>query len=262
MRILTWNINGIRSAAKKGLWDRIDAIAPDVACFQEIRAHPEVLTEDLRSRAGWHVEWHPAKKPGYAGTGAWCRTEFAIEARGMGGGRAADDEGRILVSRCSGIRIVNTYLPSGSAGPHRQAIKDRWLPRFARWIAPMARSRVPTILCGDLNIAHTPRDIYYAKSNEKNSGFLPHEREWIGDLIASGWRDLVREDAGDRDGPYTWWSNRGQARALDRGWRIDYILANRAAHRLVTGVAVHREASLGISDHAPITVDLDTRPVH
>jgi exodeoxyribonuclease-3 len=116
---------------------------------------------------------------------------------------------------------------------------------------------VPTIICGDLNIAHTPRDIFYAKANEGTSGFLPHERKWMGDLLASGWHDVVREEAGERDGPYTWWSNRGQARALDRGWRIDYILCNKAARKLVTGVAVHREESLGISDHAPVSVDLD-----
>lgn len=254
MRIITWNINGIRAASKKGMWKRLDALKPDVVCFQEIRAHPDILTEDLRTREGWHTEWHPAQKAGYAGTAAWSREKSKVEGRGIGD---ADEEGRVLVSRIGGVRIVNTYLPSGSAGEHRQKIKDAWMPVFGAWTAQYARSKVPTIICGDLNIAHTPRDIFYAKSNEKNSGFLPHERTWITELFASGWHDVVREESGERDGPYTWWSNRGQARALDRGWRIDYVLANKAARKLVKGIAVHREESLGVSDHAPVSIDLD-----
>jgi exodeoxyribonuclease-3 len=255
MRIVTWNVNGIRAAARKGMMARVDALRPDALVLQEVRATPDQLGDDLREPAGWRIEWHSALRPGYSGTAAWSRRTMKIEGRGMDGD--ADEEGRVLVARIDGIRVVNTYLPSGSSSEERQRIKDAWLPVYGAWVAGFARSKVPTIICGDLNIAHTPRDIFYAKANEGTSGFLPHERKWMGDLLASGWHDVVREEAGERDGPYTWWSNRGQARALDRGWRIDYILCNKAARKLVTGVAVHREESLGISDHAPVSVDLD-----
>ncbi len=255
MRLVTWNVNGIRAAARKGLMARVDALKPDALLLQEVRATPDQLDDTLREPKGWRAEWHPAQKPGYSGTAAWATEKFKVEARGMGD---ADEEGRILVARVGGIRIVNTYLPSGSSSPERQRVKDQWLPKFGAWVAPFAKSKIPTIICGDLNIAHTERDIFHWKTNQDASGFLPHERSWIGALFESGWHDVVREEYGDRDGPYTWWSQRGQARALDRGWRIDYVLANRAARKLVTGVAVHRDASDGISDHAPIALDLDS----
>ena len=131
------------------------------------------------------------------------------------------------------------------------------MARFVPWAATLRRARTPTLIGGDLNIAHTERDIFYAKSNAKNSGFLPHERDWFGRLLDSGWADLVRQHAGDVDGPYSWWSNRGQARALDRGWRIDYLLGNRAAAKRFTSATTHREAGLACSDHAPVSVDLE-----
>jgi exodeoxyribonuclease-3 len=155
------------------------------------------------------------------------------------------------------VRFVSVYLPSGSSGPHRQAEKDRWLGFFLDWSARLARSRVPTILGGDFNIAHTELDLFYAKANQKNSGFLPHERAWFGDLLGQGWADLIREKHGPVQGPYSWWSNRGQARVLDRGWRIDYLLANRAAARLVTDCHIDRDSGLLVSDHAMVVADLD-----
>jgi exodeoxyribonuclease-3 len=162
----------------------------------------------------------------------------------------------VLTVKTAGVRVASVYLPSGSSGDHRQAEKDRWLGFFRDWTDPKARSRVPTILAGDLNIAHTERDLFHWKSNQKTSGFLPHERAWIGGLLDSGWTDFVREEAGDVDGPYTWWSNRGRARELDRGWRIDYVLGNRAAARLDWSTTIHREGGLDTSDHAPVSLDL------
>ena len=255
MRIITWNVNGIRAAARKGMMARIDALRPDALLLQEVRATPDQLDDDLRAPDGWHTTWHPAEKLGYSGTASWTRDAHKVECRGMGDGE--DPEGRIVVTRASGIRIVNTYLPSGSSSPERQAIKDQWMPVYSAWLATFARSKVPTVVCGDLNVAHTERDIFHWKTNQDASGFLPHERKWFGDLLASGWHDVIREESGDRDGPYTWWSQRGQARALDRGWRIDYVLCNKAARKMVSAAAVHRDAAEGISDHAPVSLDLD-----
>lgn len=254
MRIATWNVNGMRAAVRKGVGTHIEAIDPDVLLLQEVRARPEQLPGEWADPDGYTAYWNPAEKPGYAGTALWTRQEGKLEPVEIEGG---DAEGRLLAARVGGVRIVSVYLPSGSSGDHRQQEKDAWMVRFLPVVKSWARSRVPTVLGGDFNIARTERDIYYAKSNEKNSGFLPHERMWMEGVVKMGFADLVRDAYGDVDGPYTWWSNRGRARELDRGWRIDYLLANKAAAKLVHDVRVDREASLTISDHAPVIAELD-----
>ena len=129
--------------------------------------------------------------------------------------------------------------------------------RATEFEAALRRRRRPVILAGDLNIARSELDIFHWRSNRDTSGFLPHERTWMNDMVASGWHDMVREHAGDVDGPYTWWSNRGQARILDRGWRIDYVLVNPAGHDRVKSVHVDREAGLEVSDHGPVLIELE-----
>ena len=254
MRIVTWNVNGLRAALRKGFLDHIAILNPDVVLLQEIRVLPEQLPECYRNPEGWHVIWHPARRKGYAGTAVWSRTTLTEEERGA---TCPDPEGRVLRVSTQGMQFISAYLPSGSSGDHRQAIKERWLDRFRAWADGLVATRAPIIIGGDFNIAHTERDIFYAKSNEKNSGFLPCERAWMGRLIASGWRDFTREQYGDIQGPYSWWSNRGQARALDRGWRIDYLLGNAAAAKRVQSAHIDRTGGMTISDHAPVVVDLD-----
>ncbi|MEX0876786.1 MAG: exodeoxyribonuclease III [Phycisphaerales bacterium] len=255
MRIATWNVNGMRAALRKGYQKHIERVGPDVVLLQEVRALPEQLPEHCRCPEGWHTIWHPAQKLGYAGTAVWsCGHPLKDEGRGAG---EDDPEGRVVVARVNGVRVVSVYMPSGSSGDQRQEEKDRWLGFFHDWARPLLRSRIPTVMGGDFNIAHTARDLFYAKSNEKNSGFLPHERQWMGDLLDMGWRDIVREKYGDVDGPYSWWSNRGQARAKDRGWRIDYLLLNKAAHNKLTDCHIDRTSGLEVSDHAMVVADLD-----
>lgn len=246
-------MNGIRAAARKGFFDHIGAIGPDVLLLQEVRARPEDLPAELAAPAGWHVEWHPASRPGYSGTAVWAREPITIVGRGIG---ADDEEGRVLMVRAGGVRVASVYMPSGTTGEARQKIKDRWLVEMGAWMAGGSKSRSPLFLGGDFNVAHTERDLYYWKSNQKTSGFLPHEREWFGGLLGAGWHDVVREHHPEGEGPYTWWSNRGKARELDRGWRIDHFLANKAARKLVRGAVVHREARW-VSDHAPVSVDIE-----
>ncbi|MBL4592129.1 MAG: exodeoxyribonuclease III [Phycisphaerales bacterium] len=254
MRIATWNVNGLRAAIRKGFSEHIQRVNPDVLLLQEVRALREQLPQEWQSPDGWSTLWHPAEKKGYSGTGIWSKQEQKEEQRGAG---EDDPEGRVIVSRVGPVRVVSVYLPSGSSGEHRQIEKDRWLGFFIEWTSKLARSRIPTVLGGDFNIAHTERDIFYAKGNAKNSGFLPHEREWMGELLAQGWGDVVREKFGDVDGPYSWWSNRGQARVLDRGWRIDYLLVNKAAKKLVSDCHVDRVSGLEVSDHAMVVLDLN-----
>ena len=254
MRITTWNVNGLRAALRKGFADHLEQIAPDVLLLQEIRVTPDQLPEEWRQPEGWYVQWHPAERKGYSGTAVWSRHPFDVLGRGTSRDDS-DDEGRLLTVRCRGLDISSVYLPSGSSGPERQEIKEQWMRRFRRW-AGRQDSGTPMLFGGDLNIAHTEQDIYYAKSNQKTSGFLPHEREWFGNLLESGWSDLVRQHFGDQQGPYSWWSNRGRARELDRGWRIDYLLANPAAASRFQAATIHRAGGLQVSDHAPVSIDL------
>ena len=256
LRISTWNINGIRACLKRGFEAHVRRVRPQVLLLQEVRARPEQVPDPWGDPPRWNVSWHPAERPGYSGTGVWSRAAHQRVERGVGG--RPDPEGRVLdVTLDCGVRVVSVYLPSGSSGEHRQAEKDRWMGEFLPWARELATSREPVVLGGDLNIAHTERDIFYAKANQNQSGFLPRERAWMGELLGSGWHDLVREHAGDRDGPYSWWSNRGQARALDRGWRIDYLLANAPARRLVRKCGTDRKSGLEASDHAMVWADLD-----
>lgn len=258
MRITTWNVNGLRAALRKGFARHVERIAPDVLLLQEIRALPEQLPGEWIDPPGWHVHWHPAERKGYSGVAIWSRHRFEVLGTGI---HESDPEGRILHARVKGVRVVNVYLPSGSSSEERQKIKeDLWMARFLPWAEPYTQRDEPVVLGGDFNIAHTEKDIFYARGNEKNSGFLPHERQWMTDLLATGWNDFVRHHFGDVQGPYSWWSNRGRARELDRGWRIDYLLGNAAVATRFRNAAVHREAGLTVSDHAPVSIDLGCNP--
>lgn len=254
MKITTWNVNGLRAALRKGFSGHLEQIRPDVLLLQEIRCVPEQLPEDIRQPEGWHVVWNPAEKRGYSGTAIWSRWPLSQVRLGIGC-EETDSEGRVIQAEVRGLTIASVYLPSGSSSDARQQVKERWMGRFQEWVQQQPDS-VPVVLGGDLNIAHTERDIFYAKANEGTSGFLPHERRWFDSLLDGGWHDLVREHFGPVQGPYSWWSNRGRARELDRGWRIDYLLSNPLARPLLRTAAVHREAGLQVSDHAPVTVEL------
>lgn len=266
LRVTTWNVNGIRAAARKGFIKRLDALRTDVLLLQEVRATPDQLDPELvnalESRFA-HMVWHPAEKLGYSGVAmlsrvAWSEVRFGLDQRKRPG--AHDGEGRALIARFDAggtpVRVFNIYMPSGSSGEHRQAVKDVWLERTEPLLKSLARSPIATLVCGDINTAHDERDIFHAKSNRNSSGFLPHERAWYGRVIEQGWRDTVRDAAGDVPGPYTWWSMRGRAMELDRGWRIDHVFANRRAAKLVRTAEVHRDTGVGCSDHAPVTATL------
>ena len=254
MRITTWNVNGLRAALRKGFADHVAQIAPDVLLLQEVRSLPEQVPEPWREPVGWHVHWHPASKKGYAGTAIFSR--LPMEILGTGIAASEDDEGRVVHARVEGVHVVCAYLPSGSSGEVRQRIKDRWLTEATPWLKRLVRKKQPVVVGGDFNVAHTEQDLYYAKGNAKSSGFLPHERQWFGDLLSTGWHDFVREHYGDRDGPYSWWSNRGKARELDRGWRIDHLIGNAAARQRFQDAHIHRPGGMHVSDHAPVTVNL------
>jgi exodeoxyribonuclease-3 len=254
MRITTWNVNGMRAAIRKGIDRFLLDIDPDVLLLQEIRCLPEQLPAQWAAPEGWHVHWHPAEKKGYAGVALWAKEPFSVEETGLNG---PDPEGRVLRVNFKDWSLASIYLPSGSSNDERQLRKEAWMKSFADWAKPMSTWDKPVLLAGDLNIAHTELDIHNPKGNKNNSGFLPHERQWFSDFLDGGWHDLMRLSYGPAQGPYSWWSNRGRARELNRGWRIDYILGNEAAKKRFRRASTLREGGLLISDHAPVTADFD-----
>ena len=257
MRVVTWNLNGLRAAHKKGLTSFLDRINADVLLFQETRALPEQMPADWSEPEGHDVIWHPAKKKGYSGVMTCSKINTEEIERGIDTelDSERDPEGRVLVTKHSNFLCINMYLPNGSSRVERQKYKDQWLEDMLSWSIKYLNYSGPALLCGDLNVAHTENDIWDPRGNRKTSGFLDHERNWFDRLLDLGWRDLVREHYGDTKGPYSWWSNRGRARELNRGWRIDYILANRAASSIFETAEIIREGGLVISDHAPVVVD-------
>ncbi|KQR04499.1 exodeoxyribonuclease III [Deinococcus sp. Leaf326] len=240
LKVTTLNLNGLRSALRKGLPEWLEREKPDVLLLQEVRADP--MPEALPGYAG---AWFPAQKAGYSGVAVLARHPLS-DIR-LGAAHAAlDAEGRTVSAVVAGIRFASVYLPSGSSGPERQAFKERVLGDYHAWVAGLM-AEGPLVIGGDYNVAHREIDLKNWRSNRKNSGFLPQERDWMTAHLASGLTDTHRAALGE-EAAYTWWSNRANAYANDVGWRIDYLLA---AGARVSGVRADRGARL--SDHAPLS---------
>ena len=241
MHVVTLNLNGLRSALRKGLLPWLEVQQPGVALFQEVRADP---MPEVFAQLGYHSYWHPASKAGYSGVAIISREPLEDVQTGIGDA-LVDDEGRLISGVLRGVRYASLYLPSGASSELRQEFKNRSLPLLNVWAARQVQTG-PLVLGGDFNVAHREIDIRNWRSNQKNSGFLPHERAWMGELLALGLRDSHRDALGEQ-AAYTWWSNRANAFANDVGWRIDYLLT---AGVTLDGVVAHREPRL--SDHAPL----------
>jgi exodeoxyribonuclease-3 len=245
-------VNGIRSASRKGLFPWLAGQGADVICLQEIRADDTLLGGadfELQGYQRWNCA---AASKGYAGVALYSRRPVSRVVRGFGVDEF-DREGRYLEARLGEISIVSLYLPSGSAGPHRQASKYRFLEAFMPHLRALRRSKRPYILCGDWNIAHQNIDLRNWKSNQKNSGFLPDERAWLDELFGNaGYVDAFRRVNPHPD-QYTWWSNRGQAWAKNVGWRIDYQIVSEELAASVHAADIFKAQRF--SDHAPLTMD-------
>ena len=252
MRIITLNCNGVRSAASKGLFQWLPAQAADVVCFQETKAQEHQLGDECFRPAGYHCRYFDAVRPGYSGVAVYSKRKPDRVITGFGVPEF-DREGRYLEFQFGRLSVVSLYLPSGSSGPERQASKFRFLDAFLPYLKKLGRRDRDYVLCGDINIAHREIDLKNWKSNQKNSGFLPEERAWLdrvfGDLK---WVDAFRE-VDPRPEQYTWWSNRGQARAKNVGWRIDYQIASKSLAGRARAASIHRDS--WFSDHAPLTMD-------
>lgn len=256
VRIITLNLNGIRSAWSKGVLPWIAAQKADFVCLQELKAQEGDLTDDMRRPDGLHAYYHAAEKKGYSGVGLWCRREPDEVKIGLGNAEF-DAEGRYLQADFGKLSVVSLYLPSGSSSPERQEAKFRFMDYFYPHLVELARSGRDVVVCGDWNIAHREIDLKNWKGNRKNSGFLPEERAWIGSVLDdAGWSDVYRRlHPETTDACYTWWSNRGQAWAKNVGWRIDYQLATPTLAATARSASIHKEQRF--SDHAPLTIDYD-----
>ena len=254
MRVITFNANGLRSAARKGFFDWFARQRADVLCVQELKAQAPQLDGRPFERRGLHRQIVAAQRPGYSGVALYSREEPLRVVNGLGSAEF-DAEGRYVEAEFENVVVVSVYLPSGSSSEARQEAKFRFLDIFEVHLAKRRRRRKPYILCGDFNIAHRKIDIRNWRGNQKNSGFLPEEREWMEKLLThGGYSDAFRAVNQEPD-QYTWWSNRGRARENNVGWRIDYHIVSSALKDSVSRASVYK--GKWFSDHAPLTIDYD-----
>lgn len=256
MRLVSLNMNGIRAATKKGVWDWLAEADVDVLCLQETRIQAAQLTPALGPPDGFHSHHLHALKPGYSSVAIMSHREPDAVHEGLGW-EPFDAEGRLLRADYGDLSVVSLYMPSGSSKDERQLFKEDCMRRVAEWMDALREERRHVVVCGDWNIAHTEKDIKNARGNRNNSGFLPQEREWMTELLEQRqWTDVFRSlDAEAEACGYTWWSNRGNAFANNVGWRIDYQIASQAFAATAQRSWVMREPRF--SDHAPLFVDYE-----
>ncbi len=252
MRIISLNLNGIRSAASKGFFPWMREQHADIVCVQELKAQLPDLTAEMRAPDGCHGYFHCAEKKGYSGVGIYSVREPDAVIEGLGIPEF-DAEGRYLEAQFGNLSVVSLYLPSGSSGEERQAVKFRFMEAFMPHLAELRNSGREVILCGDWNIAHKEIDLKNWRGNKKNSGFLPEERAWLTELFdGTGFVDVFRRLHPELEA-YTWWSNRGQAWAKNVGWRIDYQIATPGIAAAAQAASIYKDQRF--SDHAPLTID-------
>ncbi|WP_343700367.1 exodeoxyribonuclease III [Chitinophaga sp.] len=252
MRIVTYNVNGLRSAMTKGFTDWLSTDPADVICLQEIKAHRENVDFAQFDRLGYQHFWYPAQKKGYSGVAILTKINPDHVQYGNGY-MQSDAEGRVIRADFGDITLINAYFPSGTTGDERQAYKYQWLDEFYGYLHLLRETRPNLVVMGDYNIAHKPIDIHNPVSNKDSSGFLPEERAWMTKLFESGFVDTFRRFHPEPD-QYSWWSFRANARNNNKGWRIDYInvtspLQNRLADASIWQQVKH-------SDHCPVYLQL------
>jgi len=251
-RIISANLNGIRSAARKGFFEWLTKQSADFICVQELKAQAADMTPEFLTPEGYVGHFHYAEKKGYSGVGLYSKRKPNAVRIGFGNPEF-DAEGRYVECDFGDLTVISLYCPSGSSSEERQIAKFRFMEAFLPHLQELKASGREVVICGDWNIAHQERDLKNWKGNKKNSGFLPEERAWLTQLFDEvGLVDVFRK-VDQREEQYTWWSNRGQAWAKNVGWRIDYHISTPGIAANAHAVAIYKDERF--SDHAPLTID-------
>jgi exodeoxyribonuclease-3 len=253
VKLVSWNVNGLRAAWKKGFAEFASAEGPDVLCLQETKIQPDQLTDEMKGLLDYRAHWSFAEKKGYSGVVTYTRPAPLAVAT-AGGTPALDAEGRIVHTEFPDFHLFNVYFPNGGMGPERLAHKLTFYDDFLALCERLRRGGKGIVVCGDVNTAHTEIDLARPKENEKTSGFMPVERDWVSKFIAHGYHDTFRLFVTE-PGHYTWWDLKSGARARNVGWRIDYFFVSDELRRRVRAATIlpHVQGS----DHCPITLVLD-----
>ena len=254
MKIISWNVNGIRACAKKGFLEFIEREDPDILCIQETKAHPEQLDENLLHPLGRVGYFSSAERRGYSGTATFLKKKPDDIYHGISI-KKFDSEGRFVVTEQDGFTLYNVYFPNGASREERHLYKQEFLEKFRRHLKKKVDKGEKVIVVGDYNVAHKEIDVFDPKRLSKVSGFLPEEREWYDKFLSTGFIDTFRHFYPDEEDKYTWWSYRENARIANRGWRIDHICLTENLLKSAKDVVILDQQEG--SDHCPISLELD-----
>jgi exodeoxyribonuclease III len=254
MKILTYNVNGIRSAQSKGIEDWLNESQADLICLQELKADEEQVDLTNFKKMGYHLYWHSAVKKGYSGVAIFSKHRPQHIEIGCGMPKY-DTEGRVIRADFEDLSVISVYMPSGSSGDERQAFKMEWLADFQEYINNLKQEKPNLIISGDYNICHRPIDIHDPIRNKNSSGFLPEEREWMEQFVKSGFVDSFRH-FNEEPHHYTWWSYRAGARKNNKGWRIDYQMVTDQLQSRMQAAEIW--ADVVHSDHCPSLLVIDS----
>jgi exodeoxyribonuclease III len=253
MRIISYNLNGIRAAIKKGFIDWLSTNPADIICIQETKAAFTDIDVKALEDLGFHHHWFSAQKKGYSSVAIFSKIKPDEVIKGTGH-EMSDFEGRVIQLQFGDVRLINAYFPSGTSGDERQAYKYVWLAEMQQYLDDLKKTNPKIILCGDYNIAHHEIDIHDPKGNKKSSGFLPKERAWMDEFLKSGWVDTFRA-FNKEPHHYSWWSQRfPSVRLNNKGWRIDYISATTPLEKKLVGANILPDVKH--SDHCPIFMEI------
>lgn len=252
MKILSWNINGIRAGERKGIFDWVQEYSPEIICFQETKAQPDQLSDAVLNQKGYHSYWHSAQKKGYSGVATYTKEE-PIKIITELGIPEFDQEGRILVTEFQNFILCNVYFPNGKKDEIRLKYKMDFYDVFFNFIESQKDKGKKVIFCGDVNTAHTEIDLSRPKPNSKTSGFLPEERAWIDKVVEHGYIDTLREFKTETE-LYTWWDLKTRARERNVGWRIDYFFIDKKLHQNLKDAFILKD--IFGSDHCPVGIEI------
>ncbi|MFP5039470.1 exodeoxyribonuclease III [Parasediminibacterium sp. JCM 36343] len=254
MRIISYNVNGIRAAIKKGFIDWLKTDPADIICLQETKATKEDADYKAIEALGYETYWFSAQKKGYSGVAIFTKIRADLIVCGSSI-EQSDFEGRVIRADFGNITLVNAYFPSGTSGEERQTYKYQWLDEFLDYLQNLRATRLNIIVTGDYNIAHHPIDIHDPKGNKNSSGFLLEERAWLSKFHQHGWIDTFRHVNPDKKDSYSWWSQRfPTVRQQNKGWRIDYISVTDSLQEAIVDAAIYPDVKH--SDHCPIYLEV------